>query len=511
MDSHVTDLPQESAKPGRNTIVHGASLMVLMRVISRLIGIVSTTILARLLTPDDFGLVVLGTSILNVVQMLSELSLGAALIRMRNVTRDHYDTAWTIGLIRGALVAGLIVATAPFAAEAMHEPRVSAILWTLAIATVIQSLENIRLVDFQMRMEFGGVFRYQFVGRVASFLTTLVLAIILRNYWALVISTVVTSVATISYSYVMISNRPRLCLKAWRDLFDFSKWAVLGAYLAVIDNYSITFLMGWIGGVRELGLYQVSAQIAALPASEIAAPIRPPLYAEFARLAAQPAELARTFVNGFGFLFLVIVPMSLGIFVTAPMIAPLALGSQWTGAPAMIQAVVFYALFDAFGHYPQNLFVVMNRQPRLLVLAVIFLSVRVPAAIYGGWVGGPIGAVYGMVATALFGSIFWFLGVRPLVSASVWSLVRASWRSAAAGALMVAALLALQQVWPLATGAVALAVRFLVFVALGAIVHVGALMLLWWWCGCPDGAEAKAVRIAEGSLSRIRRRGLSFV
>lgn len=511
MDSHISDVPKASDRPKRNTIAHGATLMVLMRVVSRLIGIVSTTILARLLTPDDFGLVVLGTSILGIVGMLSDLSLGAALIRMRTVTREHYDTAWTIGLIRGAFIATFIAVTAPLSAEMMHEPRVVAILLTLAASTIFQALENIRLVDFQIRMEFGGVFRYQFLGRIVSFATTLILAILLRSYWALVISTFVTTIVTVSYSYILVPHRPRLSLKAWRDLFDFSKWAVLGTYLAVLDNYSIIFLMGWIGGVKELGLYQVSAQIAALPASEIAAPIRPPLYAEFSRLMAQPVDLARTFTNGFGFLFLVIVPMSLGIFVTAPMIGPIALGSQWTGASAMIQAVVFYALFDAFGHYPQSLFVAMNRQPRLLFLAVIFLSVRVPAAIYGGWVAGPIGAVYGMVATSLFGAVFWFIGARPLVTITLGSLVSATWRSAAAGTLMVAALLALQHVWPLATQAEQLVIQFLTFVALGAALHTGALLLLWRLCGCPDGPEAKAVSIARRFLGKVRRSCLRFV
>ena len=502
--------PASNDRP-HTSVARGASLMVAMRLISRCIGVVSTAILARLLTPDDFGLVVLGSSVLGIAGMLSDLSLGAAIIRMHTPEKAHYDTAWSIGLIRGAIMAAGVVLAAPFVADAMTEPRVMPILWTLAVATMLQAFESIGLVDCQKHMQFGRICRYQFLVRIVSFITTLVLAIVLRSYWALVISTLATSVITVRWSYVLAPWRPRLTLRRWRDLFDFSKWAVLGTYLAIVDNYTMTFLLGWIGGARELGLYSVSQQIAALPASEIAAPIRLPLYAEFARLAGSPVALGRTFVNGFGFMVLVITPMSLGIFVTAPMIAPLALGPQWTGAPAMIQAVVFYALFDAIGHYPQNIFVVMNRQPRLLLLAAIFLSLRVVAAIAGGWLDGAMGAVFGMVATAIFGAVFWFAATLPLVGVGAGALCRSIWRSVVAGATMVLALLALARVWPLAQDAGGLAIQLLGFSALGAVTHVGVLLLLWRVSGCPDGAEAKAIAIAAQMLARLRRRGLLTV
>lgn len=487
----------------RNTVARGATLMVAMRAISRFIGIFNSAILARLLTPDDFGLVVLGTSVLGIVQMLSELSLANALIRMRDPTPAHYDTAWTLGQVRSSVVAIAVVIAAPYVAEGMHEPRVVPILWTLAAATFIGALESIRLVDFQINMDFSKVFRYQLVARLAAFPVTLGLAIILRSYWALVFSTLATSCVTVIYSYILAPYRPRLSLRAWRDLFDFSKWAVLGTYLAIIDNYTMTFLLGWLGGARELGVFNVSQQIAALPASEIAAPIRPPLYAAFARLLDNPPELARTFSEGFGFLFLVITPMSLGIFVTAPMIAPLALGPQWTEAPPMIAAVVFYALFDAFGHYPQNIFIVMNRQPRLLALACVFLAIRVPAAIFGGWVDGALGAVYGMVASALFGAVFWFVASLPLVQVQAGAIIRAIWRTTVAGTIMTVTLLALRAIWPVEHAYGPLAIQLLSFSVLGAGLHTGMLLLLWQWSGAPAGAERRAIGIILHTWNRL--------
>ncbi len=493
------------------SIARSATLMVAMRAVSRLIGIFSTAVLARILTPDDFGLVVLGTSVLSVVQLLSDCSLGAALIRTGEPTRAQFDTAWTIGLLRGLLVAVSALVAAPFVATSMQEPRVVPILWLLAVTALLQSAENIRLVQFQIDLNYGPMFRYQFVTRIVSFVATLVLALALRNYWALILSSAITAVVTVAYSYVLRPYRPRLTLIEWRHLFGFSKWAMIGSVLAVIDVYSINFLISWFGGARAMGLFQVSSQIAALPASEIAAPIRAPMYAGFARLRDDPRELIRVYIQGFGFLFLIITPMSFGIFATAPMIAPLALGPQWTDAPPMIEAIVFYALFDAFGHYPHNLFVILNRQPKLMVLGAIFLAIRVPAAVLGGAWGGSIGAVYGMAVTAVLGAIYWCGASLLLIHASPNLLLAAIWRTAAACCVMVGVLLALRQIWPVEAGYGRLGLQFLAFVAAGVVLHTGTQTLLWWLSGRPEGAETKALASAAAAWRRLVAMSLSLL
>jgi hypothetical protein len=168
--------------------------------------------------------------------------------------------------------------------------------------------------------------------------------------------------------------------------------------------------------------------------------------------------------------------------------------------------VVFYALFDAFGHYPQNLFVVMNRQPRLLMLASVFLAVRVPAAIYGGWAGGATGAVYGMTASAIFGAIFWFAASLPLVKVPAGAVIRSIWRSTVAGTVMVAALLGLRLLWPAELDYGPLAIQLLSFAALGSLLHIGILLALWHWSGSPPGAEERATAIA----AKLWRRVLAF-
>jgi O-antigen/teichoic acid export membrane protein len=193
------------------------------------------------------------------------------------------------------------------------------------------------------------------------------------------------------------------------------------------------------------------------------------------------------------------------------MIAPLALGPQWTDAPPMIEAIVFYALFDAFGHYPHNLFVILNRQPRLMALASLFLAIRVPAAVLGGAWGGAIGAVYGMAVTAVLGAIYWCGASLFLIHASPKLLLAAIWRTAAACCVMVGVLLPLRVIWPVEAGYGRLGLQFLAFVAAGVVLHTGTQTLLWWLSGRPEGAETKALAGAAAGWRRLASRGLSLL
>jgi O-antigen/teichoic acid export membrane protein len=117
----------------------GALWSVLMRFAVRSIGIVSTIVLARLLVPADFGLVVLATMLIAFLEVLSQLEFSTFLIVGRGVDRSYYDTAWTLSLLRGGLTSILLVISASFAAD-FREPRLQNVIYALALVCVIDGL-----------------------------------------------------------------------------------------------------------------------------------------------------------------------------------------------------------------------------------------------------------------------------------------------------------------------------------------------------------------------------------
>ena len=175
-----------SKRPSKSvSAARGAVLVVGMRWIDRLIGLVSTLILARLLVPEDFGIVAMASVVVGLIDTLLDLGVGSALIQNRDAGREDFDTAWTMRVIQALGAALILWFAAPLAAEYFRDPRVVDVIRVMALAMLIGGFENIGIVAFQKNMEFGSDFRFFFFRRLAGFIVTISLAFWLHSYWAM--------------------------------------------------------------------------------------------------------------------------------------------------------------------------------------------------------------------------------------------------------------------------------------------------------------------------------------
>ncbi|MHA1568797.1 MAG: oligosaccharide flippase family protein, partial [Alphaproteobacteria bacterium] len=208
----------------------------MMRFGIRVIGLVSTVILARLLVPEDFGLVALATVLAAGLAVFSEFSFDVALIQNQNAQRIDYDTAWTLSIIRNGLIAALLVALADPAAAFFGDSRLEEILYWLALGTFIEGFQNIGIVDFRKNLVFSKDFAFMTSAKLVSFSVTIVLAFFWRDYWALIAGILAGNCARVVLSFILHDFRPVLALKAWRPILSFSKWLLMNNILSFAYN-----------------------------------------------------------------------------------------------------------------------------------------------------------------------------------------------------------------------------------------------------------------------------------
>ena len=218
--------------------------MVALRSADRLLGFVSMLILARLLVPADFGLVALGMALVGGLAVFSEFSFDLALIQNQSASREHYDTAWTFGLIRGFLLAGLLFGLAHPAAMFFDDERLIDLIRAMAIFPLLSGFANIGVVDFRKQLVFRKEFAYRFTARLAGVVTTVIFAVLWQDYWALVAGQFANRGLRLVLSYAMHPFRPRLSLAKWRDLFHFSKWMFLNGIIMFATKRAGTFVTG---------------------------------------------------------------------------------------------------------------------------------------------------------------------------------------------------------------------------------------------------------------------------
>ena len=211
-----------SAAFNRGTIYRSAFLAVAMQWGVRAIGLVSVVVMARLLTPEDFGIVALALAAAAFVELFGWIGLRQALLRIPQPERAHYDTAFTVQLCLFVALGAVLAAAAPFVAAFYEVAAVAPILWALSVRLVLLAVVNIGIVDFEREMQFGRDMKMRLSVRLASLAVSLVAAFILRNYWALVIGMLCNTAFYAVASYLAHPYRPRLDLSRRREILGVS-------------------------------------------------------------------------------------------------------------------------------------------------------------------------------------------------------------------------------------------------------------------------------------------------
>lgn len=491
-------------------IARGATWMVGLRFVDRCVGFLSTIVLARLLVPADFGLVSLAMAMIAAVAVFGEFGFELALIQNQTAKRRHYDTAWTLGLIRGLVAGGIIVLAAEPLTVFFEDPRLRDIILWLALLPLLQGFYNVGTVAFRKNLTLGREFVFRIVPRTAGVLVTVTLAFIWRDYWALVWGSLSAAAIRVVMSYIMHHYRPRLSLAAWRDIMDFSKWMVITSISTFINRKVAVFLIGKFLDAASVGTFSIAAQIANMASAEVIAPIKQVLFPGYAKLTHDIALLRKAFLDAYAILVLIALPIAIGIGLTAHYFVPLLLGPKWNGAIPLIEILVISGGLRALSSHVRPVYLAMNRPKWGAYASVGRAIVFLPALYYGLTEYGLTGAALahaGAQVAVLLGSLYY---VHRLLSFSYLDLLRVAWRALTACLLMIATVVVLRLYPPVAgDGITAQSAMLALLVAAGMATYLGTNLLLWWGCGRPrDSAEARLMAYVGGALGG-RRGGVS--
>ncbi len=489
-------------------MARGAAWMVALRSADRVLGFVSMLVLARLLVPEDFGLVALGVAVVGSLAAFSEFGFDLALIQNQTAERRHYDTAWTLGLIRGFLLAGLLLLLAQPAATLFGDERLAGLVSALALVPLLEGFANIGIVEFRKQLVFRKEFLYRFSSRLGGVITTVSLAIFWRDYWALVVGQLVAESLRLVLSYGLQSYRPRLSLAAWRDLFHFSKWLFLNAIVNFASKRAATFVVGAFLTPAAIGLVTLSQEITSLGLQVLVAPIKRTFFPGFAKLSHDLAALRKVLLKAYGLTILFALPFTVGIGMTAELFVPLLLGANWLEAIPLIEVLVYAALATALEGPARPVLLALNRPAVVTALSTINAVILIPALIGGTWLAGLFGAAWALVAASFIMMIVRTYVLQRSLRISLASLMSRIWRALASCGLMVLAVWSLKRtlVSPAATGIAERLSDLALVVAAGALVYGLGLWLFWGLSRCPaDSAEGTVLALLRKKLSRTPR------
>ena len=366
----------------RSRTIIGMGWSVAMRWSVRAIGLVSTVILARLLSPADFGLVAMAMIVVGLAEVLFELGVNTYLVHKSEVDDDDYSTAWTVRLLQGIAASALMLALVPAAVKYFNAPDLSVVLICLAAFPFIQGLENIGVIEFQKKLNIKYDFYFFSLKKVISFAATITAAILLRNYWALVIGMLTGAVAGVILSYLLHPFRPRLTLCRVRSMISFSSWLLfrnIGLYAQVrIDQLIISGRFG----PADIGVYKMASELSELPTSEIVTPLGRVLFPAFVSIKDDFSRLTSAFKNAFGVIVIIGFPMTVGMALIADDFVHLVLGDQWTAVVEPFQVLAFVGLLLSLRYTASTLLTALGHIQFITLIVWVQIVLFVLTCVY---------------------------------------------------------------------------------------------------------------------------------
>jgi len=479
-----------------------------MRWTDRLIGLFSTLILARLLAPEDFGLVAMAMVAVGLVDVLLDLGVVAALIQNRDATDDDFHTAWSLRLAQAIVAAVIVALCAPMVAQYFDDRRVTDVMRLIGLTVLIGGFENIGIARFQKDMEFGRDFKFFFWRRVIGAVVTLGLALWLRSYWALVLGSLATRTAGVLLSYLMHEFRPRLSFAKLRTLWSFSQWSIVLGSAQYLNNRLDQIAVGKRSDAATLGAYSVGDEIASLPTTELLAPLGRVMFPAFVNARQDNVEFRRIVHLSFSVQALLGVPACVGVALVATELVPLLLGDKWWRAIPFLQVLGFVGVVSSLTSSSHYALLALGRIRELAFYTVARLGLFATGLLISFPVIRPQGIAVLRLSVAALGllGMMWLLH-RAVPEMKPLEMLRGAVRPVLAAAFMVPAVLG--AAWLLADSS--LPALLAAKVAAGVFAYAATSVVLWRIAGLPDGAERYVLEQVRARLAGVTATATSFL
>lgn len=316
----------------------------------KLLFIVRTPVLARLLSPDDFGLLAIGLVSLDILLRLTNVGMVPALVQKEDVERTHYSVAWSVGIVRSLTVGVAVFFAAPYIAATFGEVRATPIIQFLALRPLLQSLASIGVADLTRSLNFRSLAILRLSDMGLDAIVSIGLAPFI-GVWALVAGAITGPFVYVVLSYIIAPYRPRFTLdrSAAASLIRFGQWIFLSGIIGLAGRFLLQAIISRQLGTAELGLYYLAGKIAYTTTEVSAELIGTVAFPWFSRLQHDREEAEKMFRAMLRGMAIILIPICAMLIALAPSIVEDLLGPRWLGAEHVIQVMVVASLIGAYG------------------------------------------------------------------------------------------------------------------------------------------------------------------
>lgn len=386
----------------KNKIVSSSIMMLSARLIVGVSGFISTIIVARLLSPEDFGIIAMAMTFVALFQLMSVLGLDSYLLSKSEVNQQDYHTVFTLNFFVYVGLAILLLSGRSFVSDFYQRPELDDIILILSANFGISALANITLIKYRRNVQFHIDFIMQVIPKLLSVTVTIYFAYSLRSYWALVYGMLTARFSSVFLSYIVCPYLPRFSLHNARKVINFSQWLVFSNVLVFINSKLIDVLIGRFYSPTLLGIFSMARELAELPSTQMIAPVNRVLHSVYAASNKCIRKLNEKVLKSQSVIALIALPSSVGIYFVSELIVIELLGTQWIAVIEPLRVLAISAVFYSLTTNVEYVFLALNKpkiQTQLTFIGILFLVIYVATFSYFFGILGMPWAIFSSMLT----------------------------------------------------------------------------------------------------------------
>lgn len=484
-----------SSEP-KQAFIKGALWTISGRWLVRILGLVNTVVLARILMPSDYGVVAMAMLLVGLIQAMSDMGVAVALLRKKEIDEDEIHSAWTLRCMQGLIITFVVVAVAPFAADYFNERRVLFVLLVLAGCIALEGFGSLGPILAQRQFNFALDFRVQLTAKILSVLAAWIAAIVMADYRALVVGVVTGYILKFALGYAMHSYRPVWTTSKIRDIWGVTRWLMLSSMALFLLRRSDELIAAKVGSTSSFGAYHVGSDLGRSPVEEIGPPLMRAFLPVLASFQSDRERVNNVVIKTLSATSTLTVPMAVGMWSLSMLFVDVFLGAQWHEAAPILGLYALVSLVQFIANPLSALLVLHGYTRTQSTAAWLELSAFVGAAlVLLPWLH-LIGLVWArLIATSLNLTVMLFFA-RTMAGLRVPLVLNALWRPVV-GALLMALTLKISPALEPTLGWLELVMKIM----LGVVVFTVWSLVSWRLFGRPEGLESTAIDLLKKRLT----------
>ncbi len=356
---------------------------------AKLVAPISTMVLARVLAPEAFGVLVTATMVISFAEIFTDAGFQKYIVQHefedeKSLFRSTNVAFWS-NLVMSLIIWAVIIIFADEIAELVGNKGYGSVIAASCFCIPLAAFSSIQMSIYRRHLDYKTLFLVRMVGVAIPLVITIPLAFILRTYWALIAGMIGLNLSNAIILTIKSRWKPKLeyDFLLFKQMFAFTVWSLLEAISIWLTGYIDIFIVGKMLNEYYLGIYRVSMTTVGQFTGIITAATTTVLFSSLSRLQTDRQEFEKMFFNFQKLVGLLVIPLGFGIFIFRDLVVDILLGSQWCAAAHFMGIwALTSAVTIVLSHYSSEVYRALGKPKLSFVAQLLHLIVLVPVVWY---------------------------------------------------------------------------------------------------------------------------------